>query len=93
MGTFGGALEARGIQASGGNLTAEAEGDVEIEDGVLVLRRIRVHYRFATPADAGDVVERVHRIHKEHCPVYRSIHKAIDVTTTVEMERRSGPDS
>lgn len=85
MGTLGGALEARGIQASGDKLTADAEGDVEIEDGVLVLRRIRVHYRLAAPAETIDVIDRVHRIHKEHCPVYRSIHRAIDVTTSIEL--------
>ena len=32
-----------------GKFTAEAEGDVETEDGVLVLRRIRVHYRLPVP--------------------------------------------
>jgi uncharacterized OsmC-like protein len=85
VGTFGGALEARGIQASGGTLTADGEGDVEVEDGVLVLRRIRVHYRVAAPVDASDVVERVHRVHRDSCPVYRSIHRAIDVTTTFEL--------
>lgn len=62
------------------------EGDVETEDGVLVLRRIRVHYRLPLPADAGDGVDRVHRIHKERCPVYRSIHRAIEVTTTFKLE-------
>jgi uncharacterized OsmC-like protein len=50
-----------------------------------VLRRIRVHYRVGAGADTGDTVERVHRMHKEHCPVYRSIHKAIDVTTSFEL--------
>jgi uncharacterized OsmC-like protein len=66
-------------------LTADAEGDVEVEDHVLVLRRIRVHYRVGAAADTADTVERVHRIHKEHCPVCRSIHKAIDVTTSFEL--------
>ncbi len=85
MGTLGGALEAREIQASAGKLTADAEGDVVVVDGVLVLRRIRVHYRVAAPRDKADVVERVHRVHKDHCPVYRSIHQAIEVTTSFEL--------
>ena len=42
MGTFGGALEARHIDASNGKLTAEANGEVEAEEGVLLIRRIHV---------------------------------------------------
>ena len=34
MGTFGGALEARKIDASNGKLTAEVTGEVETEDNV-----------------------------------------------------------
>jgi uncharacterized OsmC-like protein len=66
-------------------LIAEAEGDVETEDRILVLRRIRVHYRLVAGADHADAVERVHGVHKERCPVYRSIHAAIDVTTSYEL--------
>ncbi len=32
---------------------------------------------------AWETVERVHGVYKPHCPVYRSIHRAIDVTTEV----------
>jgi hypothetical protein len=38
VGTFGGALEARQIDASNGKLTAEIRGEVEQEDGVMVIR-------------------------------------------------------
>src|SRR5258705_9204731 len=37
VGTFGGALEVRKINASDGNLTADVRGEVETEDGVLVI--------------------------------------------------------
>ena len=40
LGTFGGALDARKIDASGGKLTADVTGEVESEDGVLVIRRM-----------------------------------------------------
>ena len=33
LGTFGGALEARKIDASGGRLTADVRGEIESEDG------------------------------------------------------------
>jgi hypothetical protein len=45
LGTFGGALDARQIDASNGRLTAEATGEVEQEEGVLVIRRIHVAMR------------------------------------------------
>ena len=48
MGTFGGALKARQIDASNGKLTAEVTGEVETEEGVLVIRRIHVA-RFGGP--------------------------------------------
>ena len=33
------------MSAGDGNLTSEATGEVELQDGVLVLKRIRVAYR------------------------------------------------
>ena len=61
-------------------------GEIELEDHVLVIRRIHVTYRLAAPAAARDVVERVHAIHAMSCPIYRSLHKAIDITTEVKIE-------
>ena len=51
IGTFGGALEARQIDASNGKLVGEVIGEVEVEEGVLVIRRIHVAMRItASPA-------------------------------------------
>ena len=49
VGTFGGALEARQIDASNGKLTADVTGEVETEDGVLVIRRIHVAMHLVAP--------------------------------------------
>jgi hypothetical protein len=49
LGTFGGALEARKIDASDGRLTAEVRGEIESEDGVLVIRRIHVDFKLRSP--------------------------------------------
>lgn len=32
-----------------------------------------------------ETVERVHSVHASKCPVYKSIHQAIDVTTSYEL--------
>ncbi|MFP3939767.1 MAG: OsmC family protein [Thermoanaerobaculia bacterium] len=84
-GTFAGALEARRVDAGGGKLRSQARGEIETEDGVLVIKRIHVRYLLEAPEDARETVERVHSVHASHCPVYRSIHRAIDVTTSYEL--------
>lgn len=86
MGTFGGALEARGIRASRGALTADVRGEVEKEeDGVLVIRRVHVTYRLRAAEEHRGTVDRVHDIHRGKCPVYRSVHTSIDITTDYEL--------
>jgi hypothetical protein len=62
LGTFGGALEARQIDASEGKLSAEVTGEVEEEDGVLVIRRIHVAMRLVAPEQTREKVDRVHVI-------------------------------
>ena len=62
----------------------EAIGEVEVEDHVLVIKRINVRYRLAVPADRRDEVERVHAFHARFCPVARSISPAIEISTELE---------
>jgi uncharacterized OsmC-like protein len=85
MGTFGGALEARQIDASNGKLTAEVTGEVETEEGVLVIRRIHVAMRLVAPEQTRATVERTHGIYAMHCPLYRTLHKAIQLSSSFEL--------
>jgi uncharacterized OsmC-like protein len=85
LGTFGGALEARQIDASGGRLTADVTGEVEKEDGVLVIRRIHVHMRLAAAKEVSETVERVHGFYAMRCPLYRTLHNAIALSSTYEL--------
>jgi uncharacterized OsmC-like protein len=85
MGTFGGALEARQIDASKGKLTAEVTGEVETEDGVLVIRRIHVAMRLVASESARETVERTHGVYAMHCPLYRTLHKAIQLSSSFEL--------
>ena len=62
-------------------LTGEAQGEVELEDDVLVIRRIHVVYQIVAPEDSRATIERVHGFHRDKCPIYRSISKAIEITT------------
>ena len=85
VGTFGGALEVRQIDASDGKLTAAVTGEVEVEEGVLVIRRIHVAMRLVAPEDAREKVERVHAVYPMRCPLYRTLHKAIELTSSFEL--------
>ena len=82
MGTFGGALYARQIAVDDGRLSAEVTGEVEKEDNVLVIRRIHVAMRLVAPESARDTVERMHAIYAMNCPLYRTLHDAIQLTSS-----------
>ena len=85
VGTFGGALEARQIDASNGRLTADVTGEVETEDDVLVIRRIHVTMRLIAPLDQRDTVDRVHGIYAMRCPLYRTLYGAMALSSSVEL--------
>ena len=91
LGTFGGALEARQIDASDGRLTADVTGEVETEEGVLVIRRIHVAMRLEAPAVMRETVERVHGFYAMRCPLYRTLHQSIALSSSFELvgERQS----
>jgi uncharacterized OsmC-like protein len=84
---LGGALEARGIDASGGRLTSDAEGEVYVEDKVLVIKKIHVRYLLkGCPDDKREAAERAHSFHASRCPVAKSIEKAIEISTSLAFE-------
>ena len=85
LGTFGGALEARHIDASDGRLTADVVGEVETEEGVLVIRRIHVAMHLVTPEAARETVARVHEVYGMRCPLYRTLHQAIALSSSVDL--------
>ncbi len=60
----------------------EAVGEIEeTEDHVLVIRRIHLRLLLKAPAEQRATAERVHGIFANHCPVYRSLHTAVPMTT------------
>lgn len=87
LGTFGGALEARKIDASDGRLTANVRGEIESEDGVLVIRRIHVEFALRAPEDARETIDRVHGFFADKCPIYRSLRAAIQITSSYNLVR------
>ena len=63
-------------------------GEVEIDGGVLILRRIHVNYKLRVPDQDGvrATVARVLEMHADKCPVAKSIKGTIEITTEVEFQ-------
>ncbi len=62
---------------------------METEDGVLVIRRIHVRYRLRTSEDHHEAARRAHDVHHMKCPVYRTLHRCIEITTDLVFEAES----
>jgi hypothetical protein len=44
-----------------------------------------VAMRLVAPEEANGTVERVHRVYAMHCPLYRTLHNAIQLTSSFEL--------
>jgi uncharacterized OsmC-like protein len=86
-GTFGGALEARQIEAGADRLTSEARGEIEKDGKVLVIRRIHVIYHLAVDPAQREAAERVHVTHADFCPVARTLKGCVDITTELQFNQ------
>jgi uncharacterized OsmC-like protein len=86
MGTLGRALTMQKIPVGEGRLRVEAVGEIEADEGVLVIRRIRVIAHLKADESHRQPAEQVISTYAMKCPVYRSLYKAIDVTTDLDFE-------
>ena len=66
----------------------EAVGEIELEDNVLVIRRIHVRLLLRADDVHCETAARVHGIFADKCPVYRSLKAAITMTTELVFEPR-----
>jgi len=80
----------RKIDAGNERLMAEAVGEIEKEEGVLVIKRIHVRLHLKAPAAEHETAERVHGMYRDRCPVYRSLRAAIAITTELLFEPLPG---
>ena len=88
LGTLNGALEVRGIKLLPGSISARAEGDNELVDGIVRLVEIRIHYALRIPAGSREVVDRALARHQERCPTAVSLAPAVRIGWSAEIEER-----
>ncbi|HUK53064.1 MAG TPA: OsmC family protein [Candidatus Binatia bacterium] len=86
LGTLAGALAAREIAVDEGRASCLATGEVETEEGVLILRRIHVHFTLRAEEGKRPVIERLHGVFAQKCPVYRSLQNSIQITSSFELQ-------
>jgi uncharacterized OsmC-like protein len=58
---------------------------VETDEGVLVIRRIHVAIHLKAPEQVKETVERVHSNYAMYCPLYRTLHKTIHLTSSFDL--------
>ncbi len=62
-------------------------GEVEQEEGVLVIRTIHVSVCLVAPEDVKEKVDRAHALYPMNCPLYRTLQNAIRLTSSLELAR------
>jgi uncharacterized OsmC-like protein len=56
-------------------------GEVELEERVLVIRRIHVQMELKVAPEQRETAERVHGFYASSCPLYRTLRSAIAITS------------
>ena len=67
-------------------MVSEAIGEVELDDSVLVIRRIHVVLKLKAEESQRETAQRVHGFFADRCPVYRTLIPAIAITTELVFE-------
>jgi uncharacterized OsmC-like protein len=60
-------------------------GEVETEDKVLVLKRIRQILHLTADEEDRETIERVVDVYADGCPVARSIRDSIEITSELDL--------
>ena len=74
------------MDASNERLVSETTGEVEVENNVLVIRRIHVVLRLKALEEHRETAQRVHGFYADKCPVYVTLKPAIAITTELAFE-------
>lgn len=90
LGTLNGALEVRGIVLGREDITATVEGVNELEDRLILLKRIHVHYRLTIPPGSREKVDRALSTHAEKCPTAASLKGSVEVTWSADVMEAGG---
>ena len=63
-------------------------GEIETENKVLVLRRIRQVFHLTADNEDREKIERVIKVYADSCPVARSVKGSIEITSELDLTTR-----
>ena len=66
------------------SLYAETVGEIETEEKVLVVKRIKQTFHLSAEEEDREKIERVLKDYAASCPVARSIRESIGITSEVD---------
>ncbi|MBA4116634.1 MAG: OsmC family protein [Rubrobacter sp.] len=85
LGTFSGALAARQVSFDKDSLYADTVGEIETENKVLVVKRIKQTLHLTAEEKDREAIERVVNVYADSCPVARSIMGSIEITSELAL--------
>ncbi|HET7273424.1 MAG TPA: OsmC family protein [Rubrobacter sp.] len=83
LGTFAGALVARRVSFEG--LYAETVGEIEVENKVLVIKRIKQLFHLTAKEQDRETIERVLNVYADSCPVAASVKESIEISSELDL--------
>jgi organic hydroperoxide reductase OsmC/OhrA len=85
LGTFAGALAARQVSFDQDSLYADTVGEIETENNVLVVKRIRQTLHLSAEEKDRETIEHVVDVYADSCPVARSLMGSIEITSELDL--------
>jgi hypothetical protein len=85
MGTLATLLAGRKIPTFADRYRADVEGDIEDQDGVLRIARIRVKYTLAVPPGKTEEAREALATYVTKCPAAMSVRGCIDLIDSAEI--------
>ncbi len=69
-------------------LNADTAGEIEVENKVLVIKRIKQTFHLTADEDDRETIERVLGVYADSCPVARSIKDSIEISSELDLTTR-----
>ncbi len=69
-------------------LDANTAGEIEVENKVLVIKRIKQTFHLTADEKDRETIERVLGVYADSCPVARSIKDSIEISSELDLTTR-----
>ena len=86
--TLSSMLTSRGILTDDGFFHTSVTARVVLDNGVLILETIDVHYVLEVLYRQRDSAIHAHELHAQHCPLARSLGAGVTISTSLELTSR-----